>query len=441
MIQKLLPINIILTSYNRKEFLKKTITEINSRTRYPYKLFVVDNASTDGSIAYLKNAKVMGEIFDHLFLDKNEGQSVALNHAFQWMVEWEKRRKSDNLFLTTNDDIVPPLLNDGPCWLERQKHIFEKYGESENIGGLCHRIERTSRVDINEEKELIRLHKNLPSVFRMLRRDDFEKLGDKPFGILKHFDSNTMGSTMKENLKKYFYMTTKIYSSHIGYEVENKGYAIEDKEYFTYSGEDKLQVFKEKPYPIIDEKSNIPLKITSQTDLHEQNKREEYFEKYSDTKDTEEILQKREIEKQELLKYLLSGNIIEVGCGKKKIKPDITGIDIYPYECVDIVEKGDDLWWIKDCEIDGIVSSYFVDRIADTKKLLKEWNRVLKVGGIMSFICQNADYSQYYILEENNRAVITKEILKRILIDLLGHEIVKLENLPSGKIICISKKI
>ena len=52
--QKVLPVTILMTSYNRVELLKKTIQLINERTFYPYRIVVVDNNSADGSKGVLK---------------------------------------------------------------------------------------------------------------------------------------------------------------------------------------------------------------------------------------------------------------------------------------------------------------------------------------------------------------------------------------------------
>lgn len=253
--------------------LERTIESIVERTNYPYKIFVVDSNSTDGTMGYLKNVKVLGKIFDHLFLPENQGQSVALNKAFAWMQEWEKRRPSDELFITTNDDIIPPLL--GPkCWLEQMLDLFYRHEENYTLGGIAMRIERTARTEIDESKDLIRLYKGFPSVFRMLKRSDFAQLGEFPFRKLKHFDSNSMGTTMETCLKKRFYFTTHIYGSHIGFAVENKGYE-EGVDYLTNPGPEKLQVYKQKPYADIDLKTNVPIKIRHGCDAYEQKLRDD----------------------------------------------------------------------------------------------------------------------------------------------------------------------
>jgi len=269
--EQLKPINIIVTSYNRLNLLKKTINNICENTIYPHKIFVVDNNSTDGSVGFIKECKVYGKIFDHLFLEKNFGQSVALNKAFHWMQEWEKRRPSDDLFITVNDDILTPKLRP-VCWLEQMKGLFEKYEESHVVGALALRIERTARTDIDESKELIRFYKNMPSVYRMLRRSDFAKLGEEPFRKLNHWDSNSMATTMTTKLKKRFYLTTHIYASHIGF-VYNKGFA-DEVQTFTVAP-NKINMHKEKPYPDIDPETNVPIKVNHPCDVVEQQLRKE----------------------------------------------------------------------------------------------------------------------------------------------------------------------
>lgn len=283
---QLLPINIIVTSFNRINLLERTIDSINKNTVYPHKIFVVDNASTDGSVGWLKTAKTQGKIFDVLLLEKNDGQSVALNKAFAWMQDWEKRRPSDNYFITTNEDILAPNLG-RECWLTRLKILFDKYEKSHNIGGLCLRIERTPRTDIKEDEELIRMYKNLPSVFRMLKRDDFTQLGPEPFRKLNHYDSNSMATTIHTRLLKKCYMATHIYSSHIGF-TANKGYQEGFKDYFTYSGEHKDNIHIDKPYPDIDPETFVPTRANHPCDEVEQKLRDEHQAKLrGEIKDTE----------------------------------------------------------------------------------------------------------------------------------------------------------
>lgn len=271
--EKILPVTIIISSYNRKNLLKKTIELINKRTFYPYRIIVVDNNSTDGSVDYLKTAKVYGKIFDALLLDENLGQSRALNKVFALVEKWENelRRPSNDFIVTTNEDIFVPDLG-MECWLTRMIDILER--NEPEYGGICGRIQRTPRTDIDESKEIIPCYKGFPSVYRLMRRSDLRKLGERPFGRLLKWDSNTMGDKYKIEIRKKFGFTTHIYFDHAGFMLEKKGYG-EDVETFTVA-ENKLNERYDKPYPDIDPLTNIPIKINHPCDAAEQKLREDY---------------------------------------------------------------------------------------------------------------------------------------------------------------------
>jgi glycosyltransferase involved in cell wall biosynthesis len=252
-------------------FLKKTIESINTRTLHPYYLFVVDNGSTDGTDSYLRSAKVNGKIFDCLLLPENIGQSRALNKLFEHMESWQQKRPMSDFFLTTNDDLLPPNLR--PCWLERMLDIYQRH-EPDGLGALSMRIQRTARADINEDNEVFYWNKGIPSVFRLMRRSDMRKLGDRPFGRLMKWDSNSTADRFKLYLKKRYGFTTHIYADHLGW-CENRGYDETNKSYFTYA-ENKEKIHEEKPYPDIDPETNEPIKVNHYCDQEEHRKRLEY---------------------------------------------------------------------------------------------------------------------------------------------------------------------
>jgi len=55
-------INICITTYNRKDFLEQCIDSVLANTTVPYKLFVYDDGSDDGTVNLLKN-KYKDDIF------------------------------------------------------------------------------------------------------------------------------------------------------------------------------------------------------------------------------------------------------------------------------------------------------------------------------------------------------------------------------------------
>lgn len=271
---KILPITILITSFNRINLLKKTIQLINERTFFPYRIIVVDNHSVDGSVRYLKECKVQGKIFDHLFLPENIGQSKALNQAFRLVEKWENelRRPSNDFIISTNEDIYPPMLGQKNCWLTQMVDILQRY--EPEYGGICGRIQRTPRNDMEEDKEITMCRKGFPSVYRLMRRSDLRKLGDRPFGRLKKWDSNSMGEKYNIEVRKKFGFTNHLYFDHAGFMLEKKGYG-KDVDTFTVA-ENKLDERKDKPYPDIDPLTNVPIQINHSCDEREHAKRQEY---------------------------------------------------------------------------------------------------------------------------------------------------------------------
>lgn len=72
--------------------------------------------------------------------------------------------------------------------------------------------------------------------------------------------------------------------------------------------------------------------------------------------------------------------LIDIGCGKNK-KEGFTGVDIIPFEGVDIVmNAGKDKWPFKDNSVDEIHASHFVEHLEPNERIhfVNELYRVLK---------------------------------------------------------------
>jgi len=134
------PIDIILCTFQRLHLLKITIKAINLRTKYPYRLIVVDNGSSDGTHDWLIEAKERGLVDVLVFMTEN----VGLGKGFQKGLEYVK----SEFFVTCADDLIPPKLN--PCWLTQE---VETIKEHPNHAGIAMRGCRISRFD-KLDKEL-----------------------------------------------------------------------------------------------------------------------------------------------------------------------------------------------------------------------------------------------------------------------------------------------
>jgi predicted SAM-dependent methyltransferase len=97
----------------------------------------------------------------------------------------------------------------------------------------------------------------------------------------------------------------------------------------------------------------------------------------------------REVDKcrDRLVKYC-QGVGLDVGCGglhadrhhdtENKITPLAIGVDLTK---TNLVGRADKLYWFKDGVLDYIFSSHLLEHMFNIPNTLKEWLRVLKVGG------------------------------------------------------------
>lgn len=86
-------ISVIVVTYNRKEWLKKNLTALTNQTYHINKIYVIDNASTDGSKEYVSSILDKNTNIDYLTLPENiggaggfyEGIKIAYNDGFDYI--------------------------------------------------------------------------------------------------------------------------------------------------------------------------------------------------------------------------------------------------------------------------------------------------------------------------------------------------------------------
>ena len=87
----------------------------------------------------------------------------------------------------------------------------------------------------------------------------------------------------------------------------------------------------------------------------------------------------------ECLMPWMSGKGIDVGCGARTFSKDILRVDIDKAVKPDIVASGDKMP-LKDEEFDYLISIHSFEHFENPKKVLTEWLRVLKVGGVIGIV-------------------------------------------------------
>ncbi|MDE0091883.1 MAG: glycosyltransferase family A protein, partial [Oligoflexia bacterium] len=71
-------VDIIIPSYNRKQLLKRAVTSVYKQSHQNWRLFIVDDGSTDGT-----SEEFYGNKTQLLELKKNKGVSYARNYGIK----------------------------------------------------------------------------------------------------------------------------------------------------------------------------------------------------------------------------------------------------------------------------------------------------------------------------------------------------------------------
>lgn len=99
---------ILYLTWNRLEYTKKTLPLVFENTKFPFRLSIWDNGSTDGTVEYLKEWEGHPQIKQIVYKDQNYGLSPVTNEF------WQR--------LDANTEIVGKIDNDTILyedWLEK----------------------------------------------------------------------------------------------------------------------------------------------------------------------------------------------------------------------------------------------------------------------------------------------------------------------------------
>ena len=132
-------ISVVIPSYNRKDFLKRSIDSAINQTKKPFEIIVVDDGSTDGTETMIKN----DYDFVKFIKQKNKGVSAARNIGIKVSIgEWicfldsDDEWKKDKLEKQINAMKSNPgykFFHSNEIWIKNgirinQKKKHKKYG-------------------------------------------------------------------------------------------------------------------------------------------------------------------------------------------------------------------------------------------------------------------------------------------------------------------------
>ena len=132
-------ISVVIPSYNRKEFLKRSIDSVINQTKKPFEIIVVDDGSTDGTETMIKS----DYDFVKFIKQKNKGVSAARNIGIkvsigEWVCfldsddEW-KRDKLEKQINAMKSNPGYKFFHSNEIWIKNglrinQKKKHKKYG-------------------------------------------------------------------------------------------------------------------------------------------------------------------------------------------------------------------------------------------------------------------------------------------------------------------------
>lgn len=107
--------DIIVTTYNRLPYFKRTLHAIFVRTKSPFQLYLIDDGSTEGNARFiLDNAyRTNGIVL------KADRRGISHN------VLLASQLATTDIFVLTDDDVLCPDID--PDWLSRGLSLMEKY--------------------------------------------------------------------------------------------------------------------------------------------------------------------------------------------------------------------------------------------------------------------------------------------------------------------------
>lgn len=90
---------------------------------------------------------------------------------------------------------------------------------------------------------------------------------------------------------------------------------------------------------------------------------------------------------------------IDIGCGAEKVHPGVLGIDKLKFgekgqfgcmhgvpAVADISADAMHLDFIPDETVDSVVSKHCFEHLVDSREVLREWLRILKIGGLLAMV-------------------------------------------------------
>ncbi|MCU7519720.1 MAG: glycosyltransferase [Ignavibacteria bacterium] len=139
-------VSIVVLTFNGLKFNKECINSILKHTKLKYEIIIVDNASTDGTVTYLKNLQKKYARIKVILNDSNYGFPKAINQAL--------KAASGNYLVIANNDIV---VTEG--WLQRMLEVAESDAKTGIVGPISNLVSGIQMDENAKYKTIPEMHK------------------------------------------------------------------------------------------------------------------------------------------------------------------------------------------------------------------------------------------------------------------------------------------
>lgn len=194
------PIDIVITAFKRPQMTMETIRYIKERTKYPYRLFLIDNGGNE-------EAKI--EYVNDFFLIIDPNYNVGIHCAWNMALAIT----ASKYFITCDNDILPPDIE--PDWLTQLVGLMDKRPDYGAIALQPHKFIGLEPSVYPDDGEIISTPMT-GAVLRLLRRDAVWKSGgwEKFVRSSRNHEESTICSRLQAAGYKFGY-TSKMKAFHM----------------------------------------------------------------------------------------------------------------------------------------------------------------------------------------------------------------------------------
>lgn len=128
--------SIVIPTFNQLAYLKECINSIKANTDVPYEIIVVDNASSDGTAAYLRNQKLG---IRYTILEENRGFSGGINHGLMMA-------RGKYIVMLNNDTVVTK------GWLTHMLHCLQSDEQIAAVGPVTNYIGGDQQIEVSYQR-------------------------------------------------------------------------------------------------------------------------------------------------------------------------------------------------------------------------------------------------------------------------------------------------